>query len=202
MPAETERSRRPAVPRDQFVFNERKSAQAAAFLLNRCGGELPYIALLKMLYLADRETLKEIGRPITGDRAVSMDYGPVLSRIKTLIDVGTGLEGAGHQWVQYVSPSTDYVVRAMSPNPDDGELSDYEIEVLSRIADEYGALRWDELVEVTHALPEWEHPHGSSLPIELRDILGAVGKTPEEIDAILAEAAELRFIAQPPAHLA
>ncbi|MBL0158268.1 MAG: SocA family protein [Bryobacterales bacterium] len=37
--------------------------------------------LIKLLYLADREALLQWGRPITTDRWVSMDHGPVVSRI-------------------------------------------------------------------------------------------------------------------------
>ena len=48
----------------EFFFDERKAAQAASVLLERHGGSMPYIKLIKLLYLADREALIESGLPI------------------------------------------------------------------------------------------------------------------------------------------
>lgn len=39
---------------------------------------MSYLRMLKLLYLADRESLKETGHTITGDRVVAMEHGPVL----------------------------------------------------------------------------------------------------------------------------
>src|SRR5438094_5768402 len=69
----------------KFTFNERKAAQAASRLIQQSGGEMNYLALMKLLYLVDREALIRFGRPVTGDRVVSMKHGPVLSRIYDLI---------------------------------------------------------------------------------------------------------------------
>ena len=38
-----------------------------------------------------------------------------------------------------------------------------------------------------HELPEWQDPHGSSIPISREAILTALGESPEDIQAILAE---------------
>ena len=74
----------PTKPQFKFCFD--RSLQAAAYLLKSAKGrELRYIHLLKMLYIADREYLVEYGYTITGDNAVAMQYGPVLSRILNLI---------------------------------------------------------------------------------------------------------------------
>ena len=62
------------------LFNERRTAQVAAFLLHRAGGSLPLIKLMKLMYLAERLSLQRYGEPLTGDRLVSMGHGPVLSR--------------------------------------------------------------------------------------------------------------------------
>jgi hypothetical protein len=43
--------------------------------------------------------------------------------------------------------------------------------------------RW-RLVEELHQVPEWRDPDGSMIPISIRDILTAVGKTPDEISEI------------------
>ena len=50
----------------EFFFDERRAAQAASLLLERRAGRMPYIKLIKLLYLADREALIETGRPDHG----------------------------------------------------------------------------------------------------------------------------------------
>ena len=45
----------------RFVFDERRAAQAAARLLDKHGGTMPWLKLVKLLYLADRAALVEGG---------------------------------------------------------------------------------------------------------------------------------------------
>src|SRR5438552_180653 len=69
-----------------FQLDVRKAIQAIAILLRSdlCK-EMDYLRVLKLLYIADRESLAETGRPITGDQVVAMKLGPVLSGIYNLI---------------------------------------------------------------------------------------------------------------------
>src|SRR6266480_2169456 len=60
-------------------FDPLKAAQAASVLLKEEGGRMSRLRLLKLLYIADRESIAETLRPITGDEVVAMDHGPVLS---------------------------------------------------------------------------------------------------------------------------
>src|SRR5580658_10497524 len=69
----------------KFKFDERKAAQAAGRLISQGGGEMNYMALLKLLYLIDREALVRWGKTITGDQFVAMKHGPVLRRIFDLV---------------------------------------------------------------------------------------------------------------------
>lgn len=182
----------------RFPFNERKTTQAAAHLLKFCGGELPCISLVKILYLADRRALIEIGQPITGDAAVSMPHGPVLSQVFEFISIGKEPERAapGKYWFDVISAPSNYTVRLQKNKLQDDELSDYEMEVLRQTAETYGKLdRWD-LVRFTHTLPEWVDPRGSAVPIEPEAILRAAGKPTEEIERIAAEAETLLFLSQ------
>ncbi len=68
----------------RFQFSCTKAAQAAAVLLKRAGGSMDKYIFIKMLYIADRESMGRWGEPITGDSAVSMEHGPVLSTIYDL----------------------------------------------------------------------------------------------------------------------
>ncbi|MGH7718763.1 MAG: hypothetical protein ACREON_07970 [Gemmatimonadaceae bacterium] len=46
-------------------YREDKTTQAAARLIEREGGEINVMKLVKLLYLAERRALLEWGRPIT-----------------------------------------------------------------------------------------------------------------------------------------
>jgi uncharacterized phage-associated protein len=153
-------------------FNERKVTQAAAFLLKLRGGRMKYIKLLKLLYLADRKSLLERGLPISTDRYVSMDDGPVLSITYNLIQ--GDYRNTEHIWSSVIVPAEDFDVRLKDPQGDIsiGQLSRAEIRTLQSVFDVYGSWnRWKLIDEVMHKLPEWTDPNGSMIPIEVRDIL-------------------------------
>jgi uncharacterized phage-associated protein len=176
----------------KLPFNEKKATEAAAYLLKLRGGTMSYMKLIKLLYLADREALLRWGRPISTDRWVSMDQGPVLSHILSLITDGTDPK-SGSLWAENISEPSRYEVhlnRVIEPQ----ELSDAEIALLEEIFGCYGKLNRWELVELTHNLPEWTDPQGSAFPITYRDILRAEGKTESEIAAIEDELAELKAV--------
>lgn len=168
----------------EFVFNEKRAAQAAARLLRRHGGSMEYFKLIKLLYLADRCVFIETGLPITGDRMVSMEHGPVLSGVYDLIKDKRAGDGS---WRAYVSSPQGNVVR-LTGREDDEELSDGEREVLDEVHAKFGSMGFGQLRHATHQLDEWHDPDQSSKPIDPREILASAGLTALEIDAIADDA--------------
>src|SRR5260370_29287174 len=63
----------------------RSRAAAAGLVLQEAGGRMEYLRLIKLLGLADRESWREVNRPITGDDYVAMKCGPVASRTFDLV---------------------------------------------------------------------------------------------------------------------
>ena len=168
----------------RFVFDERAAAQAAAWLLRRHAGPMPSIALIKLLYLADRRSFVETGYPITGDRLVATPHGPMLGNILDL--TAWGSRGECSAWSELVTAPSDYRVAATGPATGDdladyGALSDYDRDLLDAIHDEYGTMDCQALTDVTRALPEWRDPGESSVPIDPRDILRATGYADDQI---------------------
>lgn len=49
------------------MFNEKRAAQMAAYLLHRHGGKMSVSKLMTLMYLADRKSLELHGEPISGD---------------------------------------------------------------------------------------------------------------------------------------
>jgi uncharacterized phage-associated protein len=168
-----------------FRFNVEKTIQAIAALLHFHGSkEMSYLRLLKLLYLADRESLKETGRPITGDRAVSMKHGPVLSGVCNLIK---GEHTAWAQWSEFLRKK-GYRIELLE-DPGNGFLSKYEIGKLRELSERYADRNEWDLVEIVHGLDEWKKndPGDCCKPIPFDDILEAVGRAGDK-DAILQDA--------------
>lgn len=173
----------------RFKFNECKAVQAAARLIHHSGGEMNYLALMKLLYLADREALLRFGRPITGDRVVAMKHGPVLSRIYDLVSQKKQ-EAPESKWHKFIPRPNAYVFTVRFGGvPGTGELSEAELALLDEI---YAKFRgWDEwrLVDHTHKLPEWRDPKGTSVTIPFEDILRGAEFSQQEIEAVAENAA-------------
>lgn len=62
----------------KFYVDKEKTIEALLYIVARYG-EVGRFHALKTLYYADREHLRLYGRPITGDRYIAMENGPVPS---------------------------------------------------------------------------------------------------------------------------
>jgi uncharacterized phage-associated protein len=146
---------------------------------------MSYLKLIKLLYLLDREALLRWSRPVTTDRYVSMDNGPVVSRIFDLIREEPP-PGTDPVWRHFISAPSNYEV-SLTAEPEIDELSPAEESLIEEVFAQYGKLsRWN-LVDLSHGFAEWQDPKGSAIPIEYRDILRAGNKTESEIAAIESE---------------
>ncbi len=172
-----------------FTFNERKAAQTTAWFIQKKGGVFNYQALLKLLYLADRQSLIEKGRPITRDTMYSMRQGPILSVILNRFQGEISEETK--DWYEYVTEADNYNVSLAKENPETDELSKYELKVLEKIFTEHGHKSRHDLITLTHDLPEWRYPGGSSRVINPEEILKAEGVSQETIDRMSEEAEEI-----------
>jgi uncharacterized phage-associated protein len=167
-------------------YREDRATQAAARFLKLRGGRMSYLKLMKLLYLADRKALVDLGRPITYDAFFSMPQGPVLSRTLDLIGEEPPPQGGPSYWRQVIAPPENWEVALRRPNaaiPND-QLSEADEQIIDSIFGEFGhRSRW-ELVEYTHTLPEYEDPEGSSIPIPVERILRVSGMDADDIEAI------------------
>lgn len=73
-----------------FPLKVDKTIQAVGVLFRAEGVQRANcMRLLKLLYIADRESIREVGRPITGGAVVAMERGPVLEEVYDLIPGAT-----------------------------------------------------------------------------------------------------------------
>jgi len=172
-------------------FNERKAAQMASYFLMRRGGKMAHLKLMKLLYLADRESMRLFAWPISGDRMVAMPHGPVLSMILDYMD--GNIESLKGGWASLISAkeNNEVSLRSEVSLADFDELSESDIEVLDSVWQRFGKWsRW-RLRDYTHEnCPEWTDPDGSSNPIGYKDVFIALGKTDEvahELSGLIEE---------------
>lgn len=181
-------------------FSVERTAQAAAVLLRASEGQrMPYIRLLKLLYVADRECIQETGLPITGDDPYAMRRGPVLSITYDLLK-GNAYSGAAAQgmplWKQWLRTVADYDVELIA-DPGFRKLSRYEIAKLKEVATRYADRdHWDIIDELHKTLPEWIETYrndGSSHPISIEKLLDAVGQSEHASEIVAVAEAHQAF---------
>jgi uncharacterized phage-associated protein len=167
-----------------FRFDAKKAVQAACILLDVEGGRMSYFRLLKLLYIADRQSMKETGFPITLSHASALPHGPVPSEIYDLVK---GSRTDAKEWSAYVRTHGYQVSTMPGTDPGRGKLSRYEICKLREVAERHEPFGDWELAEITHAFGEFvKHDPGSkaSNPIPLGDILDEVGMSDHKADIL------------------
>lgn len=163
------------------MFLENKTTQAAARLIKLSGGKMPYLALMKLLYLADKRMLLTWGIPMTYDHWVSMKHGPVLSETLNLMK-GLPAGDAGY-WSGHVQKS-GYDV-SLTHDPGDELLSEAEDAIIDQVFAEHGSKDKWELVQYTHTFAEWSDPGDSSRRISYREVLENEGASRDTIEGVL-----------------
>lgn len=177
----------------QTHFNEEKTTAAAALLLKEAGGRMRYFRLIKLLYLADRESWLRFNRPISGDKYVSMKHGPVLSKTYNLILETMGSLQPEGPWMQNIESVGRFEVGLKTKESDFDTLCEAEIEILKEVYEICRKFSQWKLRDLTHLLPEWTDPGDSTLPISPEDILHAQDKSAEEIDEARQDAIEQNY---------
>ena len=173
-----------------FPLQVEKAVQAVGVLFRQDGVKcMNYMRLLKLLYIADREALKETGRPITGGPMMAMDRGPVLAEVYDLI---CGQHENLPAWDRFLKKDR-YTVELVK-NPDVRKLSRFEIKKLQEIADRHRNDDEWSLSQFTRGFEEWKKndPGKSCKSILLKDILKAVGL----VDSFDAIAEDIRHLTQ------
>ncbi len=169
-----------------FVFDDKKATQVAARLVEKKGGRLEYLHVMKMLYAIDRLSLAKWGQPVIGGSYCSMRKGPVISEVFDLIKG----ERESRSWSGHLqTKGYDLVLRKPAGT---NELSRAEADLVDTVFVMLGnRSRWDIVKEMHDEFHEWKDPGSSSRPIPVEAILKAVGKKDAEIDAIAREAGNL-----------
>ncbi len=170
-----------------FRIDQTKAIQAVAFLLKqkRATKTDNYMRLLKLLYVADRESLQETGRPITGDRFMAMEHGPSLSH---LLDLARQRTFGLSEWDKYIELN-EYEITLIQ-DPGNERLCPYDVDKLMDVYKRFQGFGPYKVAKETEKFREWiknkPEPGGRNY-ISLSDVLDALGRQ-DWFDAILEDA--------------
>jgi len=165
----------------KLAFDEAKATQAAALFLKLAGAPLNYMALIKLLYRADREAFRRCRISITTDKYVSMKLGPVTCNIYDRIKASMNPNVHPSFWSAHIKPGLDPYTVALQVDPGNSELSRAEERIIEEIFAADGQKDRFALADECHTdFPEWDDPGESSSPIDISDIISALGLSEDE----------------------
>jgi uncharacterized phage-associated protein len=142
----------------QFRFDAEKAINALAFFSNNGVAGLDQMKIAKLVFLADRVHLLRYGRPITGDRYVCMEHGPVPSVTRDLVNARIADDLDAETMHEYfdVRRTRQYPELVAKREADLEVFSDSDIEVLKEVAEKYGKRTAWQLRDLAHDFPEIE----------------------------------------------
>jgi hypothetical protein len=177
-----------------FRFDVTKATEVACQFLEREGGSINIMKLVKLVYLLDRSSVERRGIPVVGGAYFSLPNGPITSEFLDLINSGClwGLQNC--RWEEFMSDRQDHEV-AMIKEPGREHLSDSEIDLVEAVYREHGGKDQWQLRDWCHKhCEEWTPLEDGRERIGIDRIARAVGKTEEQIARLKEEAAELNFL--------
>ncbi len=174
-----------------FPFEVAKAVQSFGVLFtSENDPKVAFYRLLKLLYISDREFLKETGRPIVGGTDVAMKKGPLNSQTYDLIK---GEHPDSNVFLKHFTKDGKRLL-VMRTDPGRDDLSRREVRKLMEVSERYRDLDDDELGDLTHEFLEYtqNYVEDTSRPISLQSKLEALDMTQSkesieaDIEAIVA----------------
>jgi len=142
----------------RFRVSHEKCIQGIHWLARHRPGITQYY-IGKVFFFADKEHLLDWGRPISGDRYVAMEHGPVPSLIYDLIKDTSGepdeLVDELSSRVEIVARGTTRHVYSKADEAEFPDLSETDKEYLLDALHKYGNMHFDELKRLSHEDPAY-----------------------------------------------
>jgi uncharacterized phage-associated protein len=179
-----------------FRFDVTKATEVACLFLQKAGGRMNIMKLVKLIYLLDRLSLDRRSIPVVGGDYLSMRNGPVTSEVLDIINAGRLFGDKDTRWEQCISDRRNHDLK-LEQMPEREYVSDAEVALADELWAEHGAKDQWQLVEWCHAhCPEWAPLTRGCAPIAIERIAIALGKGPEEVQRLRQEAAELNLLGE------
>ena len=150
-----------------------KAIEVAGVLLRMEGSRtMSRLRLIKLIYIANRRAIKELGRPILRSPIFAMKHGPVHDEVYKMISENHPAAG---KWATFISRQGQRDLH-LDKQPAVKKLSTSEIAILQKVSDELATLDDWSIADLTHQFDEWRRHYpdpteNTSRPIPLEDVV-------------------------------
>lgn len=162
------------------MFDVNKALQIISFFAfkENSNGQIKYIKILKLLFLADKLYLRTYGKTISGDSYVAMKRWPVASNTFNVIKEPERfweLEDAIENTIEVDIKNKTLTAKKEA---DYNYLSELELKTLEKIYKNFWNYSRNKLVDICHRYDEWakhkNHIWNSSIPMDFLDFFSEV----------------------------
>lgn len=136
-------------------FNYKKAVQILNFFAIKNGGKIDKMKACKLIFLADRAHLRKYARPIINDNYFALQYGPIPSKTKDIIEYKNN-EASSYQYRDMFISKIENNNFTSFNDFDPCYFSDSDIEIMNKIYSDFGELSASRLLNITHKYPEWK----------------------------------------------
>jgi uncharacterized phage-associated protein len=152
----------------RFNFNETKAVEAVVLIAQRWQGITPFF-LAKVLFFADRNHLRDYGRPVTGDIYIAMADGPVPSHVYDIVKDNLDFFGAPEAILDAITINRNerYAQVYAKREPNFEFLSETDIAAIENAIGFCRNKSFGELSNITHQEVAWsEAPANGVMDLE------------------------------------
>ncbi|ALV65025.1 Panacea domain-containing protein [Campylobacter fetus] len=183
-------------------MNYKAAIQAVDYIIQNTSDYdiLDKLSILKLLFFAERYSLRKFAQSITDDNFCAMRCGPVASKTYDLISFKDTLKNIEKEYSKEIlSKDGSYGVKSnklLITRNDYDELSDSDIESLDFSIKNYGKFSSKELINITHNFKEWNRfkneleQNDTSIKIDINDFFEKTTKGTKEYSVISNEHVE------------
>ena len=160
----------------RFNFNQKKALATTLYVASKLSWA-NFHKVLKIIYFADLKHIHQYGRPITGDRYIAMENGPVASWILDLLH-----HKVGHEYRAYFRIIAHFIFPRV-PNNILDHFSKSELECLDESIKENKPLSFTALKEKSHDAAWTKTKRDSEINVDdLIEVSGASEKMRDYIE--------------------
>ncbi len=187
-------SARAITPGMNYHFKIHKATEAACFFVEKEGGRINIMKLIKLMYLLDRHSVQDRGIPVVGGTYFSMRNGPVVGEVLDLLNEGSLDKEPECRWAEFISDRENHEVE-LKQSPGTNHLSPAELQLLDDVYKKHGSSNPWQLRDWCHErCGEWTPMSAGRESISIEDIALNTGYSPQDAHQLSDEAKEANLL--------
>ncbi len=141
-----------------MMYDAERAAQMAARFIRLEGDKISRLKLMKLMYLAEKEHLRQCGTPICGGRLASREHGPVIE--EPFFSSYPNNKKERDPWHTYIQADEQHHLKLTDKAKNDrfGRLSRRIENIIQKLYEQHKGKDQFQVRDYTHTLPEWKTP--------------------------------------------